>query len=36
MAYYSHLTASSQVKVGLGKLKGLFVSSAHVSNHRGV
>ena len=27
MAYYSHLTASSQVKVGLGKLKGFFVSS---------
>ena len=27
MAYYSHLTATSQVKVGLGKLKGLFVSS---------
>ena len=27
MAYYTKLTASSQVKVGLGKLKGIFASS---------
>jgi len=27
MSYYKHLTATSQVKVGAGKLKGIFVSS---------
>lgn len=27
MAYYVNLTATSQVKVGLGKLKGIFASS---------
>lgn len=27
MAYYTKLTATSQVKVGLGKLKGIFASS---------
>lgn len=27
MAYYAHLTATSQVKVGLTKLKGVFASS---------
>jgi hypothetical protein len=27
MAYYVNLTATSQVKVGLGKLKGIFCSS---------
>jgi hypothetical protein len=27
MAYYAHLTATSQVKVGLAKLKGIFASS---------
>ena len=27
MAYYANLTATSQLKVGLGKLKGIFVSS---------
>ena len=28
MANYTYLTASKQVKVGAGKLKGIFVSSA--------
>ena len=27
MAYYTQLSATSQVKVGLGKLKGIFASS---------
>lgn len=27
MAIYKHLTATSQVKVGAGKIKGIFVSS---------
>ena len=27
MAYYAHLTATSQLKVGLSKLKGIFASS---------
>ena len=28
MANYSYITASKQIKVGAGKLKGIFVSSA--------
>lgn len=28
MANYKYITATSQVKVGAGKLKGIFVSSA--------
>ena len=27
MAYYAKLTATTQLKVGLGKLKGIFASS---------
>ena len=28
MSYYKHITATTQIKVGLAKLKGIFVSSA--------